>query len=43
MKDVKDVLLFLQNFDEEIMFDFENNIKLYFVSDMLRSIMCRGI
>ena len=36
MKDIKDVLLYLDSFDENNMFDFEHNIKLYHVSEVLR-------
>ena len=36
MKDIKDVLLYLDNFDENNMFDFEHNNKLYYVSEVLR-------
>ena len=36
MKDIKDVLLYLDSFDENKMFDFEHNNKLYFVSEVLR-------
>ena len=36
MKDIKDVLLYLDSFDENNMFDFEHNNKLYFVSEVLR-------
>ena len=36
MKDNKDVLLYLDKFDENNMFDFEHNSKLHFVSEVLR-------
>ena len=36
MKDIKDVLLYLDSFDENNMFDFEPNNKLYYVSEVLR-------
>ena len=36
MKDIKDVLLYLDSFDENNMFDFEHNYKLYYVSEVLR-------
>ena len=36
MKDIKDVLLYLDSFDENNMFDFEHNNKLYYVSEVLR-------
>ena len=36
MKDIKDVLLYLDSFDEINMFDFEHNNKLFYVSEMLR-------
>ena len=39
MKDIKDVLLYLDSFDENNMFDFEHNNKLYYVSEVLRSEM----
>ena len=39
MKDIKDVLLYLDSFDENNMFDFEHNNKLYYVSEVLRSKM----
>ena len=39
MKDFKDVLLYLNSFDENIMFDFEHNNKLYYVSELLRFTM----
>ena len=32
MKDIKDVFLYLNSFDENNMFDFEHNNKLYYVS-----------
>ena len=35
MKDIKDVLLYLNNFDENNMFDFEHNNKLYYLSDIV--------
>ena len=35
MKDIKDVLLYLNSFDENNMFDFEHNNKLYYVSEVL--------
>ena len=36
MKDIKDVLLYLDSFDENNMFDIEHNNKLFYVSEMLR-------
>ena len=36
MNDIKDALLYLDTFDENNMFDFEHNIKLYYVSEVLR-------
>ena len=36
MKDIKDVLLYLNSFDENNMFDFEHNNKLYYVTEVLR-------
>ena len=36
MKDIKDVLLYLDSFDEKNMFDLEHNNKLYFVSEVLK-------
>ena len=36
MKDIKDELLYLDSFDENNMFDFEHNNKLYYVSEVLR-------
>ena len=36
MKDIKDVLLYLDSFDENNMFDFQHNNKLYYVSEVLR-------
>ena len=39
MKDIKDVLLYLKSFDENNMFDFEHNNKLYYVSEVLKSKM----
>ena len=39
MKDIKDVLLYLDSFDENNMFDFEHNNKLYYVSEVLRFTM----
>ena len=36
MKDIKDVLLYLDSFDVNNMFDFEHNNKLYYVSEVLR-------
>ena len=43
MKDIKDVLLYLDSFDENNMFDFEHNNKLYYVSEVLRLKMYDGI
>ena len=43
MKDIKDVLLYLNSFDENNMFDIEHNNKLYYVSEVLRSKMCDRI
>ena len=39
MKDIKDVLLYLDSFDKNNMFDFEHNNKLYYVSEVLRFTM----
>ena len=39
MKDIKDVLLYLNSFDENNMFDLEHNNKLYWVSEVLKFIM----
>ena len=39
MKDIKDVLLYLNSFDENNMFDLEHNNKLYYVSEVLKIIM----
>ena len=36
MKNIKDVLLYLDSFDEKNMFNFEHNNKLYYVSEVLR-------
>ena len=36
MKDITDVLLYLDSFDENNMFDFEHNNKLYYVTEVLR-------
>ena len=36
MKDIKDVLLYLDRFDENNMFDFEHNKKLCYVTEVLR-------
>ena len=36
MKGIKDVLLYLDSFDENNMFDSGHNIKLFYVSDVLR-------
>ena len=36
MKDIKDVLLYLDSFDENNMFDFEHNNKLNYVSEVIR-------
>ena len=35
MKNIKDVLLYLDSFDENNMFNFEHNNKLYYVSEVL--------
>ena len=35
MKNIKDVLLYLDSFDENNMFKFEHNNKLYYVSEVL--------
>ena len=43
MKDIRDVLLYLNSFDENNMFDIEHNNKLYYVSEVLRSKMCDRI
>ena len=39
MKDIKDVLLYLDSFDENTMFDFDHSNKLYYVSEVLKFIM----
>ena len=39
MKDIKDVLLYLNSFDENNMFEFEHNNKLHYVSEVLTFIM----
>ena len=39
MKDIKDVLLYLDSFNKNNLFDFEHNNKLYYVSEVLRSKM----
>ena len=36
MKDIKDALLYLASFDENNMFNFEHNNKIYYVSEVLR-------
>ena len=36
MKNVRDVLLYLDSFDGNNMFDFEHNNKLFYVSEVLR-------
>ena len=36
MKDIKVTLLYLDSFDENNMFDFEHNNKLFYVSEVLR-------
>ena len=36
MKYIKDVLLYLDSFDENNMFDLEHNNKLYYVSEVLK-------
>ena len=36
MKDIKDVVLYLDSFDENNMYDFEHNNKLYYVSEVLK-------
>ena len=41
MKDIKDVLLYLDSFDERNMFDFEHNFKLYYISEELKLKMCQ--
>ena len=43
MKDIKDVLLYLDSFDENNFFDFEHNKKLYYVSEVLKFKMYDGI
>ena len=43
MKDIKDVLLYLNSFDESNMFDLEHNNKLYYVSEVLKFIMYERI
>ena len=39
MKDIKDVLLYLNSFDENNLFDLEHKNKLYYVSEVLKFIM----
>ena len=39
MKDIKDVLLNLNSFEENNLFDLEHNKKLYYVSEVLKIIM----
>ena len=39
MKDIKDVLLYLDSFDGNNMFHFEHNNKIYYVSEVLKIIM----
>ena len=36
MKDIKDVLLYLDSFNENNMFDLEHSNKLYYVSEVLK-------
>ena len=36
MKDIKDVLLYLDSFDKNNMFDFEHSNKSYYVTEVLR-------
>ena len=36
MKDIKDVLLYLDSFDENNMFNLEHNNELYYVSEVLK-------
>ena len=36
MKDIKDVLLYLDSFNEKNVFDLEHNNKLYYVSGVLK-------
>ena len=43
MKEIEDVLLYLHTSDETNMFDLEQNIKIFFVSEVLRSEMNRRI
>ena len=44
MNDIKDVLLYLHSFDENNMFDIEQNNNFYYVSEeVLRSVMNRRI
>ena len=43
MKDIKDALLYLNSFDENNMFDFEHNNKLYYVSEVLKFKMLHRI
>ena len=43
MKDIKNVLLYLENFDENNMFDFEHINKLFYVSEVLRLKMYQRI
>ena len=43
MKDIKNVLLYLDSFDENNMFDFDRNNKLYYVSEVLKFIIYERI
>ena len=43
MKVNKDVLLYIQSFDANSLFDLEHNNKFYFLSEVLRSEMSRRI
>ena len=43
MKDNKEALLYLDDFDENNMFDFEHIFKLYYESEVLKYKMCDRI
>ena len=43
MKDIEDVLLYLQSFDENNMFDSEHNNILFFVSEVLGCVRNRRV
>ena len=43
MEDIKDALLYSDSFDENNMFDFDHNNKLFYASEVLRFKMYHGI